>query len=417
MKRTLSLVLTLALVMSLFAFAPAQAAPKEIVFWTGLSGNLGEAVQHIVDGFNASQDDWKVVVEYQGSYYDIAAKLQTAVVTGDEPDIVQSECTRVSMFSEYGIFEELTDECAEYGVDISGLYAGFMADCDWGKGLYALPFNRSTPMFYYNKTLFDENGLQAPTTWEELHETAKKLSIPDTRWGFEVPIDYWFYQCFIKQSGGEIMNADNTDIGFNNETGWAPIEWLRGMLEDGSMKAPPGAEFNSWEAARNDLATGVTTMIITSSGDLKTLMNSCDFEVGTAFLPANKNYGVVTGGANIAVLAGHEENMEGIMKFLAYVISPEIAGWWAAETGYVPTSDAAAQTQVYQDYLAKNAAGSTALAQMEYASNQPSIPQFVEIGAEFMMDEFQRVIEDKSVTPADCTQKISEQARKLLGTK
>ena len=357
---------------------PCSREPQEIVFWTGLSWNLGDAVQQIVDGFNASQDEWKVVAEYQGSYYDIAAKLQAAVVTGDEPDIVQCECTRISMFSQYGIFEELTDACEEYGVDISHLYEGFMADCDWGEGLYALPFNRSTPMFYYNKTLFDENGLTAPTTWDELHETAKKLSIPDTRWGFEVPIDYWFYQCFIKQSGGEIMNEDNTDIGFNNESGWAPIEWLRSMLEDGSMKAPPGAEFNSWEAARNDLATGVTTMIITSSGDLMTLIQSCDFEVGTAFLPANESYGVMTGGANIAVLAGHDDKMEGIMKFLAYVIDPDNAGWWAAETGYVPTSDAAAQSEVYQEYLNTYAAGSTALDQMQYATNQPTIPQFVE---------------------------------------
>lgn len=177
MKKTLSLLLALCMVMSLCVITTAVAEPKEIVFWTGLSGNLGESVQYIVDGFNASQDEWKVVAEYQGSYYDIAAKLQTAVVTGDEPDIVQSECTRVSMFSQYGIYEELTDECAEYGVDISALYPGFMADCDWGEGLYALPFNRSTPMFYYNKTLFDENGLTAPTTWEELHEIAKN-SLP-----------------------------------------------------------------------------------------------------------------------------------------------------------------------------------------------------------------------------------------------
>ena len=82
----------------------------------------------------------------------------------------------------------------------------------------------------------------------------------------------------------------------------------------------------------------------------------------------------------------------------------------------VPTSDAAAQSEVYQEYLNTYAAGSTALDQMQYATNQPTIPQFVEIGAEFMMDEFQRVIEDTSLSPADCTQAISDLTRKLLGT-
>lgn len=416
MKKMLASLLTLTMLLSMLFISTASAEPTEITFWTALSGNLGESVTKIVNDFNASQDQWKIVAEYQGSYYDIAAKLQTAVVAGEEPDIVQCECTRVCMFAGYGIFEELSDAAAAYGMDVSSLYAGFMADCDWGEGLYGVPFNRSTPMFYYNKTLFDEKGLTAPTTWDELHQTALALSEDGKVWGFEVPVDYWFWQCFILQSGGVLMNADNTDIGFNNETGWAALDLLRSMVDDGSMKAPPGAEFNAWEAARSDLAAGITTMIITSSGDLRTLMNKCEFEVGTAYLPANKQFGVVTGGANIAVLAGHEDKMEGIISFLKYVISPETAGWWAANTGYVPTSQAASETAVYQEYLNTYKAGTTALAQMQYATNQPTIPQWPEIGAEFMMDEMQRCVEDRAYTPAMATQTVSDSTKRLLGT-
>lgn len=82
-----------------------------------------------------------------------------------------------------------------------------MSSCDWGEGLYALPFNRSTPMFYYNKDMFEEVGLDPeapPQTWDELKEYAAKLSIPDERWGFEMPIDAWFYEAFIMQSDGRI---------------------------------------------------------------------------------------------------------------------------------------------------------------------------------------------------------------------
>ena len=53
-----------------------------------------------------------------------------------------------------------------------------MSSCDWGEGLYALPFNRSTPMFYYNKDMFEEVGLDPeapPQTWDELKEYAAKL--------------------------------------------------------------------------------------------------------------------------------------------------------------------------------------------------------------------------------------------------
>ena len=34
-----------------------------------------------------------------------------------------------------------------------------------------------------------------------------------------MPIDAWFYEAFIMQGDGRILNEDETDIGFNNETG------------------------------------------------------------------------------------------------------------------------------------------------------------------------------------------------------
>lgn len=414
MKRSLALLLALCMMVVLLPMTNAFAEPTEITFWTGLSGNLGDSVQKIVDDFNASQSEYKVVAEYQGSYYDIAAKIQAAVVSGDEPDIVQMECARIVLFADYDIFMDLTDAVKQYGIEPDSFYKGFMVDCDWGEGLYAIPFNRSTPMFYYNKTLFDENGLTAPTNWDELHEVAKKLSIPDERWGFEVPIDFWFYCCFIKQSGSEIMNEDNTEIAFDNEGGQASLRLIREMIDDGSMKAPPGAEYNAWEAARSDLAAGITTMIMTSSGDLKTLMNSCDFEVGTAFLPANTNYGVATGGANVAVLAGHEDKLDGIMAFLKYITSPDVAGWWAANTGYVPTSEAAANSAVYQEYLNALPAGVTALKQMEYAFNQPVIAEWSDIANNIIQVGIQKCIQDKDYTPEIATATMAEQVKTLL---
>ena len=308
MKKLVSLFLALLMVLSFGLLTAASAEPKEIVFWTALAGAYNDVIQNICADFNATQDEWKVVPEYQGNYYDIAAKLQASLLDGSEPDIVQMECSRTPLFSDYGAFAELSDMLANVGLDAKEyFYDGFMVDCDWGEGLYALPFNRSTPMFYYNKTLFDEMGLTAPTTWDELHETAKKLSIPGERWGFEVPIDQWFFCCFVRESGGELMNPEKTQLTVNNEAGAASLHWMRDMIEDGSMKAPPGSEYNGYEAARSDLSAGITTMIISSTGDLGTLRKICDFEVGTAFLPGNPNYGVVTGGANVCVLADHDD--------------------------------------------------------------------------------------------------------------
>ncbi len=417
MKKLVSLVLALSLVFSLCAVSTAAAEPTEIVFWTALSGAYNDVIQGICADFNASQDQWKVVAEYQGNYYDIAAKLQASLLDGSEPDIVQMECSRTPLFSDYGSFAELTDLMTSVGLDAKEyFYDGFLADCDWGEGLYALPFNRSTPMFYYNKTLFDEYGLTAPTTWDELHETAKKLSIEGERWGFEVPIDQWFYCCFVLEAGGQLMNEEKTQLTVNNEAGTASLNWMREMIEDGSMKAPPGSEYNGYEAARSDLAAGITTMIISSSGDLGTLRKTCNFEVGTAFLPGNPDYGVVTGGANVCVLAGHDDKAQGVAEFLKYLTSPDVAGQWAVSTGYVPTSEAAANSDVYQTYLNEVPAGTTALKQMAYAGNQPVIPQWAEIGATIITTEMQKCIGDSAYTPEMACQSMCDLVATLLGT-
>ena len=391
MKKLVSLFLALLMVLSFGLLTAASAEPKEIVFWTALAGAYNDVIQNICADFNATQDEWKVVPEYQGNYYDIAAKLQASLLDGSEPDIAN-----------------VVLDAKEY------FYDGFIVDCDWGEGLYALPFNRSTPMFYYNKTLFDEMGLTAPTTWDELHETAKKLSIPGERWGFEVPIDQWFFCCFVRESGGELMNPEKTQLTVNNEAGAASLHWRRDMIEDGSMKAPPGSEYNGYEAARSDLSAGITTMIISSTGDLGTLRKICDFEVGTAFLPGNPNYGVVTGGANVCVLADHDDTAAGVAEFLKYLTSPDVAGQWAVATGYVPTSEAAANSEAYQNFLKEVPAGVTALKQMEYAGNQPVIPQWAEIGATIITPEMQKCIEDSAYTPEMATQSMCDLVTTLL---
>src|SRR5690606_24258706 len=41
--------------------------------------------------------------------------------------------------------------------------------------LYAVPFASQTQLVIYNKTLFDQNGIAEPTTWEELVAASQKL--------------------------------------------------------------------------------------------------------------------------------------------------------------------------------------------------------------------------------------------------
>ena len=71
MKKLLCLALALLLTLSL---ATACAEPRTVTFWHCFGGTIGEAIQEIVDAFNASQVEIVVVAQYQGAYDDTLTK-------------------------------------------------------------------------------------------------------------------------------------------------------------------------------------------------------------------------------------------------------------------------------------------------------------------------------------------------------
>lgn len=437
MKRLLSFLLTGALLMTTLAgcsgsskqpsnaasagSTASTAAKTKVVFWHSMSGSMQDSLKEVVNNYNQSQSKVEVVLAFQGNYYDMAAKLQTAVTSGNTPHIAQLEMGRTKMFQSYGILQDMTSLAKQTGIDKNKFYKGLMSSCDWGQGLYALPFNRSTPMFYYNMDMFKEIGLdpnKPPQTWDDLQQYAKKLSIPGKRWGFEMPIDEWFYEAFIMQSNGTILNSDETDIGFNNDSGVKPLELWKTMIRQGFMKQPPGKEYNSFEAARSDFAAKVSGMIVGSSGDLNTLTKSCKFKIGTCFLPKNTRFGVPTGGANVVMLKGHDQDSAAAIDFLKYLTSPDTSAKWASQTGYLPSGDDAANSQIYKTYIREKENAKTALAQMQYTDiPRPNNPKYPEIANEIAMTEIQRCIEKADYTPEQAVAEISKQVKNLLSKK
>lgn len=386
-------------------------------FWHSMSGASGEALTGLVNQFNESQDTYYCEPIYQGSYYEVTAKIQAAMAANDAPAMAQMECMRICMFEEDGVLVDLTDYIeATPEIEFDDFQEGFLADCVFDDGIWAVPFNRSTPVFYYNADMLKENNLEVPTTWEELHEVAKALSIENERWGFETPIDTWFYEAMIMQSGTPMFNEDNTTIAYNNEAGTAPLYFWKEMIADGSMKTPPGQEYNSWEAARTDFAAGTSAMILNSTGSLKSLIDACDFEVGTAFLPAKERYGVPTGGANLMMVAGvPKEQSDGAFALITFLSNPEIAAQVSMATGYVPVKKAVVDTQAWKDYIAEVPAAQVAVEQMQYTDiPRPIIPEYNEIHTVVVMNAIQKCILEDNYTPEQCVADIQAQVEDLL---
>lgn len=119
-----------------------------------------------------------------------------------------------------------------YPEDIWGLYT-------YDDKYYAVPKDIDTIALWYNKTLFDEAGLDYPTadwTWDDVTEAAKKLTKDDgSQYGLAMRNDnnQAGYYNLIYDNGGYIISDDKTKSGWDDEKTIAAMQTLEGWIKDG----------------------------------------------------------------------------------------------------------------------------------------------------------------------------------------
>lgn len=397
----------------------AQAAkPVAIDFWYSMGGANGDLIQSMVKDFNEKNKDVMVTATYQGNYYDTSAKIQAAVASGTTPHVSMVVDMHNAMFADAEVLENMEPFMKRDKVDFNDFIPGLLDWSVYNKKIISLPFNRSTPLFYYNKDQLKAAGLseKGPQTWEELESFARKLTIKGERWGFSCPIDIWFYLGMVFQNGGQILSADGKHSGFNNEIGTKPIYFWRKMIDEGIMKMPPGKEYNSWEVAMQDFLNGKTSMIMASTGYLYGILNSAQgkFEVGTGFLPKAKQWGTPTGGANIAMLAGKPaKETEAAWRFIKYMTETPQVIYFSQKSGYMPSRKSAVDSASMQAFFVQKPQFKTAIEQLAEAKNRPNHPNYPELD-KIIMDEIQRSVIDRSYSPEQAMKAIDMAIQRLF---
>ena len=156
---------------SLAAPCSVSAADKTtITFWHAMGGTNGEVLQQIVDDFNASQDEIEIKAEYQGTYDDTITKLKAAMQSDSGlPDVCQMYDVGTKFMYDSGSVIPVEDKFESTGYDKSSVMDVISSYYTVDGKQYAMPFNVSTPMLYYNKDVFEAAGLD-PETKHEIFE-------------------------------------------------------------------------------------------------------------------------------------------------------------------------------------------------------------------------------------------------------
>ncbi|SDN84705.1 ABC transporter substrate-binding protein [Alkalicoccus daliensis] len=317
----------------------------EIEFWHGMGGGLGDTLEALVDDYNASQEEFHITPEYQGSYEELLTQFRTVGGTETAPALVQMFEVGTKYMIESGYITPVQEWIDKDGYDVTQLEENILSYYTVEDELYSMPFNSSTPALYFNKDMFEEAGLDPenpPRTFSEIKEAAEKLTDEDT-YGFSMLGHGWFFEQLIATQSADYVDqengrtADATEVLFGGEEGLRAYEWLNEMNEAGTFEYYG----RDWDDLRAAFQTENVAMYMDSSAGTKDAINNAGFEVGVSFIPHADEIdpnGVVIGGASVWMGSGiSEEEQQGAWEFMKWFNQPEVQAEWHVNTGYFAT--------------------------------------------------------------------------------
>jgi len=324
-----------------------------------VAGPLAKLMTNIVNDFNTQHPNIEVEPVYAGNYDQTMQKAVTAARGGNPPDVAVLLSIGLPTLLDLDIIENMDQFMVGPDANFSQkFYPAFMENSVSGGKIWSIPFQRSTPIFYYNKEHFKEVGLDPnnpPKTWKELEAAAKKLTKRDAsgkvvRWGFEdITDDTWTIQALILQTGGQYSNLEGTVAYFNTPEIKKAMEFWTRMAND--ERIMPRHRF--YGAAAQDFVAGASSMMYNSTGSLSFVKKSAEFDFGAAPLAKDKVAAVPTGGGNLYILKGiPEEHQKAAWEFVKWMSQPEIAARWSIGTGYIGVRADAFETETMKEYVA-----------------------------------------------------------------
>ena len=92
---------------------------------------------------------------------------------------------------------------------------------------------------YYRADLFSRRAIAVPTNWDRVHggrqeDRRDEATASSVKYGFQVLPDTFHFSQFLFQSGGSILNADNTQAVFNSQAGVTALDYMKSFLDDGT---------------------------------------------------------------------------------------------------------------------------------------------------------------------------------------
>ena len=281
------------------------------------SGYLKKELDNGIAGFEKANKGVKVEIVSVG-WDELNSKIVSLYQAGDAPDIMLTGSRTLKQLASLGVAEDLssyiTDDFKSKRVE--SVLATGQVD---GKQ-YGIPMAFSSRALYYRSDLIE----MAPTNWDELFETAKKVHAENSDvYGFAIPTDITSgtdeLLNFIYQNDGALVD-DKGNITFSTDANVGTLEYLKKFNDEGLV---PDVVSTARADQAKLFANGNLAMFVSGPWEQETLDTAADkAPYKVAVLPAGVKQAetLVT---DSYVISSISKNKELAWKFVEFMGQPE----------------------------------------------------------------------------------------------
>lgn len=296
-----------------------------------------------------SQQNPNIKVEMTTVTWDtVYNTLQTMIASDDRPDLA------------FGWPGPYTTGFAEQG-EVMELTAALEADADWKNSItpfalnfgttadgkvYNLPFRGSFFTAFFNKEIFDANGISIPTTVDELvavFETLKgKGILPIASQGSPNLPDYFITYLqtnSFKNANGDLKTYSKGETPWNDEHAVNALQQFQGWFNNGYFD--PNLLTITREQAQQQFYDGKAAILMANNNELGTIRDAASFELGQFTLPFDNGEKYAFGNMDGFFVLAKTKHPEEAVKLAKFLGSEEAQSLWAKETGSAMTNPVA----------------------------------------------------------------------------
>ncbi len=391
MKKTLALIMSFVMLMTcllLSACGQGSGSGKEVTvtFYHTMGANLRTVLQKYIASFNKIHPEIIIDEKAIGGYDDVRDQVITELQAGKQPALTYCYPDHVATYlrskkvvdlntyindPEVGLTE------AQKADFITGYYNEGKQFGDESK-MYTLPFSKSTEVMYYNKTFFENNGLQVPDHWfpngendvTSMDYVIRKIKEIEPT---SVPLGYdseanWFITLTEQLKTPYTAAADDVEgrFLFVNDDNMAFCDKIREWYLNGLMttqaiyNAYTSGLFTNTSANEDGVVVHSYISIGSSAGATYQCPSALDdgsypFDVGIAQIPQAdaSNKKVISQGPSICMLKQKDQAVnDAAWLFVKYLLtSPEFQAEFSMTSGYVPVLRSTFELDAYKEFL------------------------------------------------------------------